>query len=129
MTSRAMGTGMITEIRLTRPSRNGVGSERSVCQGISVSIAAETRLANSMIVMVGLTNIHTFLPYSRASSLNTSQKGSEQSFGATEMAQASPSSPIVNGLRGLARSSQEMTPGTTTRITTSKRAYFVTLMV
>src|SRR3989442_1609463 len=101
MTSRAMGTGMNTEIRLTSASFSGVGSDRSSCQGISVSIVAETKLATSMIVIVGLTSIQACLAKSTASSLNTDQKGSVHSApGGSGMAQDAPSSPIANGLRG-----------------------------
>ena len=57
-----MGTGMNTETRLTKASRNGVTSDSSVCQGMSVSSAEETTLASNIKVIVGLTNIHTFLP-------------------------------------------------------------------
>src|SRR6516162_2710422 len=129
MTSSAMGTGMNTEMKLTRPRRNGVVFERSVCQGISVSSAADTRLANSIIVMVGFTNIHTFLPNSMASSFSTDQNGSVHFVPRGRgIAQDAPSSPTANGLSGLRRSSQEIRPGTATRITSNNSAYFVTLM-
>src|SRR5262249_23628888 len=45
------------------------------------------------------------------------------------MAQDAPSSPTVRTLRGLARSSQEITPGTTTRMTRSRITYLVKLIV
>ncbi len=60
ITSRAMGTGIRTETRLTKPIFQGFGSARSDCQGIWTSIAADRRLARSMIVIVGLTSIQTF---------------------------------------------------------------------
>src|SRR5215813_6241230 len=96
---------------------------------MKVKSAAEARLATNMIVMVGLTNLPTFLPNSRESSFKIDQNGSEHSAPGRDKAQDDPSSPTANGLSGLVRSSQEINPGTMTRMIRSRKAYFVTLMV
>src|SRR5437016_4138997 len=129
MTSSAIGTGMKTEIRLTATSFNGVTSDNRNSHGTSVNTVADTTLASSMMVRVGFKSIQPCLPESHANSLNTWANSSRQLAGPGSLtAQDSPSSPTVKGCRGLSRSSQRISDGTTTRMTSSRIPYLVRLI-
>src|SRR5438876_7970061 len=105
ITSKAIGTGMNTETRLTRAAREGVTWASRVGQGRRVRIAADRKLATSMSVMVGFTSIQTCLPYSADKFLRTDQKVSVQSSAGTARSQDAASSRSVKGLICSRRSS------------------------
>src|SRR5262249_23867556 len=129
MTSSAIGTGMKVEIRLAKAIRSGVGSDSSDSHGISTRRVADTTLARSMRVMVGLSSSQTCLPKYRGSSQNTLKNGSWQSSGGGNlMAHVAASSTAENTGSGLSRSSHRINDGTTIRITNSRIAYLVRLM-
>src|SRR3989442_15820811 len=127
MTSKAIGTGMNTETRLSNAIFGAVTCDNSESHGIKVSRVADRTLARSMIVIVGLSSIQMCLLKSTISSFNTVVNLSWQSSGGgTWMAQEAPSSPTVKTWSGFVPSSHRVKTGTTTVITRPRNSAFVT---